>query len=299
MKKLLVCLLALLLAFTATVNAQMERPSIDSETGIIDVSGVSSIQNGNVSVIITKPGVLINNITLGGIKDQTAAVYSLPTAADGGFDGQFKLPARLATTYGFYTVYVTGETEQTFYYADPAEITAAISAVDGATADTLPAILTEYTVTKEILGIDLSGDYVTYTNTPEKSTFFHSAMVAHVATYGTLTLANITEAFEKALETARYAYGDEAAVKKAMTENKLGIAVDSSLAEANAAIYVQSRTITIDSAVIATNVRVAEALVKINAATKGEMVGIISTYNDVLLLPLTGDYTRVDPVEVK
>ena len=212
MKKLLLCLICFLMAFTATAYAQMDKPTIDSETGIIELSGISSIQNGDVSVIITKPGVLLGDINLGGIKEQTVIIYSLSTAADGSFSGQCKLPTRFATTYGNYMVNVTGETEQKFYYADPDEITNAINAVSGATADTLPGILTEYTVTKEILAVNLNGDYVTYTDTPEKSTLFHSAMVAHIAPYSSLTIANITEAFEKALETSRYAYGDAAEV---------------------------------------------------------------------------------------
>lgn len=307
MKKLLICLLCLCISISSAAFAQVDKPKADSNTFLLSLSGKSSFLNGKVSVIVTKPngtteGMALGDITAGNIASKTVLVYEFKTGSDGSWSGQAYLPTPASSSdYGWHNVYVNGETVQSFYLASEGEIAEAIAAVQGATKDTLGAALYNYTVTKEILPLNLSGEYALFTNTSDKAIFVHESMLSFVDDYTTMEGNDITVTFNKAIETARYSYGDADAVKKAIEENTLGIVYDAAADKGEISkLYVtlREKTPTYDTVKITKNLRSAVALVKVNSATKGEMAEIFKSYNDVLLLDLEGDYKNLDSVEV-
>jgi len=301
MKRFLICLLCVITLGISSVAAQMDEPAADSNTYALTLSGKSETANGLLSVVVTKPSVTIEQVNLNTIVNQTALVYEIPTGADGSWSEQFILPApQQDSDYGWYSVYVKGEAMKQFYLASRTEIVGAISAVQGATTtDELHGALVTYT-TNKILPMDLSKDYAVYTNTPEKKSFVLNSMRNFVDEYETMEGEDVTLCFEKALETARYAYGDDMAIETALTDNLLEITYDTTVDKAEIAErYVTLRADeTYDADDIKTTIRSAIALIKINRATKGEMTDIFEEYNDVLELDLTGDYSKVNKVNV-
>lgn len=300
MKRFLICLLCFLMV-ASSASAQINKPVADSNLFELTLSGKSNIINSVISVVITKPGITIEDVTVSDILNQTIFVYEIETAADGSWNRQINLPVPADESgYGVYTVYVKGEDAQNFYLASSTEIQEAVDDIKEATPDTLYGILEDYTIEKEILPLDLTGVYVDYTDTEPKTTFVNNAIIKFVREKENMTGNDVTVAFNKAIEAARYAYGTADEVEKALTNNILEIEFDdevdkSELAETYTSLDFDA---TDDATELYTNIRCAEALLKVNSATKGEMTDIFEEYNDVLELDLDGDYDDVNKVNV-
>lgn len=289
MKKILaICLLCI---FTAVGAAAESNAVVNSETGTVKINGVSETKSGYVSVVITKPSAA--EITGNNLAENSVIIYELETAEDGSFGGQFKLPADAAA--GTYRVYISGEEKNVlFYYANETEILEAVDAVNNASAENIGEVLKKYTVEKEVLGLDLSGDYVQFEDT------VNSVMAQEVKAAVPKTVAEIQICFEKALDAARFACGNAAAVEKAIVKNVFELDIDEKAETKDlAAMYVMLRQKNETQVQkIQKTLRSSCAVVRINAATKGEMTKVLEEYNDILNLDLEGKYKTLDKIEV-
>lgn len=292
-KKILSCILCLSL-FSLTALAGVSTPiDINSETKAFDIEGTSSAKNSEVLVVVTRPGVDIAALSAGLIASSAALVSTLTTNADGSFAGQFYLPDNAAS--GDYTVYVGTEEPVSFYYANSSEIAACISAIQTADVSNIGSRMTYYTKTQKILGLDLDGEYSAYSDGADKM------MVDYIKAQSPTQISVIKEYFDKAVEGGiLIGAGDSAKIKAAFASNKMELEIDSTVsADSLAAMYLALRDTSVTSrASIARTIRSAAALCRINTATRGEMTDVISDYNDVLGLNLTGDYASLDKIEV-
>lgn len=158
MKK--ICMMALMFSLLMTdwTWAKIDV-NFSNETGIVILSGTLSQQGGTVSVLITKPSAELDSLTEENLAQMVVMAYEITPEADGSISGRFKLPRDAES--GTYRVYIGEEEPISFYYANQEEIQEAVQAVQKATVDTIGTVLKKYTTEKEILGLDLSGDYQT------------------------------------------------------------------------------------------------------------------------------------------
>ena len=222
MKKIISILLCLMM-LSVTVFAS-PAADVDSELRTVSVSGISETKNGLVSVIILAPtkgeGDVINppkdmtEITYENLVSNSSMIAELETDDSGSYKGDFRLPA--SSPSGKYYVYVSGEDAFYFYYANAAEVAECISAVQNAPEDKVGEVLFTYTVSKEILGLNLDGDYAEFSSSANK------VMYEFKEDSKPETIADVKSAFEKAVEAAKYLESDADGIEEAIEANLLG-----------------------------------------------------------------------------
>lgn len=284
----------LVCAFLLCTHAlAMPSANINNETRIVNISGVSAIKNGTVSVTIVKKQ---NPQSVGALSD-ALLFYELETNSDGGYSGKFYLPDSSPVSC-YYNVYVSGDDEPAeFYRSSSAEITDCV--VDFAKVSSprdIDPLLNKYL---GVLGINLNADYSLYPS------WSQNIMFQQIKKSVPQTVSVIASYFDTANEAAKTVNGNKEAVLEVLNKNMLGNLVDEPLSYKSVAdMYVLSRRkISADTeqdilSQIKTDFRAACALVKINSSTKGVMTSVLEQYNDVLSLDLNGDYSKLSKVEV-
>lgn len=296
MKKILSGLVCGIYVLSSIAYAQINKPVINSETGIYTVSGTSDIHNGYVSLVVTLPDKNISDITVDNISEIAVNVCEVQTDENGEWSGRFVLPSDAVC--GRYTVYAGAGDVSDFYYANAEEIGTALEALQNASLDELCNTIYEYTVEKEILGLNLIGDYEIYTSDDAGRMLFSKAMGDFLKQYPSLAVKDATLAFEKALEVMRFVKGDADTVAQCLSNGLLAVEFEKEHQDSIAEMYCGLRTESTELAHIQKEIRISEALVMINSATKGKMTEILKNYNDVLSLDLGGEYSSLDKVEV-
>lgn len=291
MKKICMIVLMCGLLMTGWTWAETDV-NFSNETGIVTLSGKLSQQGGAVSVLITKPSVELDSLTEENLAQMTVMAYEITPEADGSISGRFKLPRD--AEFGTYRVYIGEEEPVSFYYANPEEIQEAVRAVQKATADTIGTVLIKYTTEKDILGLDLNGDY------QMTASAVNRALAELVQDAAPQSIGEIKACFAAALDIGRIAIGNESQVKAALTANSLALKLDgkAEVSALAAMVTVLRGTEIINRNAVEKLVRTASTLVRINLATKGEMTEVLNSYNDILGLELTGDYLSLDTIEI-
>lgn len=294
-KKLITCLLCLLFIPYIAFAGITTPIDINSETKVFNISGESNVKNGEILLIVTKPGVNISNITPELVADSAAIVYVLETNANGEYSGSFYLPDDAPS--GDYVVYAGVGSSAEFYYADSSEIDRCIASIATADITNIGTRLDYYTNTQKLLGLNLSGDYSAFSDAA------NSAMVDYINSSRPDSIAIIKDYFKKSVELAVLIKSTEdSKVEEILLSNSLGIDVEVDSALTSAMLtdtYLSLR----DSSVtkldkIKYTVRCATALCRINSATRSSMDSVLTKYNDVLGLNLLGDYAKLDKIEV-
>ncbi len=289
-KKLISLYIICLLCFCQIVSAAPEV-SFVSDSRALDIEGVAS-SGEVVTIIVTKPGIADSALTNVNASESLVLLYELTANQSGTYSGKFTLPA--SSSSGEYTVYEGNGSFAKFYYADSAEIEECINAVNSAAVSDLTEVFNRYTNTKKILGLDLTGLYSSYTSS--SNNIFKSLINAKKAEQ----ISDIKSYFEKSVEAAQLAQGSKTVVLSVLESNTLGISVSSSL-DKNSVVdmYLKLRSTGISGIDdISLKLRQASAICSVNTSTKGKITDVLTEYNDVLNLPLSGSYASLDKVEV-
>ena len=215
MRKILCMLLCTILLCTQALA--MPSVTINNETRLMNISGISEIKNGTVSVTVVKKQ---NPQSIGAFSD-ASLFYELETSADGSYGGKFYLPVS-APLSSYYNVYVSGDAEVgEFYRSSPTEIDDCIRDISAASsAQSLEGLLTSYV---GVLGVNLGGDYTLYPEWTRKVVFQQIKKTAPSQ------IGDIIAYFNKGNEAAKLVNGNASMVGKAFEENVLGNSFDASL----------------------------------------------------------------------
>jgi len=262
-----------------------------SDSRALDIQGTSS-PGEIVTIIVTNPGINADSLNDTNVSDSLVLLYEFETDDDGAYAGKFTLPATAPA--GEYTVYDNRGDFTTFYYADEAEISECITEVTNASESTIESVLEKYTYTKKILGLNLSGDYADYKSCANK------LMVGLIKENQPESISDIQDSFEKSLEAAKLSVGEKVTVSDVLQDNMLGIEIEEDLNLSDVAdVFMKIRKENVERIEdISKTVREACAIVAVNTSTKGELTQVFEKYNDVLELPLTGKYEKLDKVDV-
>ena len=290
MKKLSIILSIILCLANVTAFASPEVTFV-SDTRALDISGMA--QPGEVvSIIVTNPGITSDLLNGESVSEQLVLLYELEANEDGVYDGKFTLPQTAEA--GEYTVYDNLGGFTSFYYADEGEISECISAVKNADEFSIEEILKKYTDEKKILGLDLHGDYESYKDIANR------LMVSLIKENVPSEISDISQSFSKSCEGAKFSMGDKDEIIEVLDTNTLGIFIDGDLDKNSVVdIFVKVRKDNVSSIYdVIKSVREACAIVSVNSSTKGELTNVLEKYNDVLDLPLDGEYAKLEKVEV-
>lgn len=294
LKKISICIFCIWLTATS-VLADINEVSVDSGSGVISVSGTGQ-SNSKVSVIITKPGVTLDDLSETTLKNQVIIVYESVCNENGDYGILIRMPQDAVSDK--YNIWVNGKGME-FYYADAKELKTALLELQGATTENIESIINKFACDKKVFYLETGDEYDSYMKDEKSNLFFCSAMIGFIKEQTELTADDAVLCFNKALEFTRYSFGTSENITKALNNNYLGMKLEAGAeAEKAAEILYGIRVITDDKSVLQNEIRTSYAVAEVNSSTKGVMTSVLEKYNDVLNLDLDGKYSKSDKIQV-
>lgn len=298
MRKLIIygIVAAMLLGLGTSAFAETNVAS-NVKDGKAEIQITSDAKGGVYTVYFLKSGKTAANIT-----DNTDAFAGVEqvslTFEEGMKHGTGTISFKLPTEYGSYTAIIGGGElsgkEVRLAYANPTEAASPIAELKAATAATIDSVLTK---------AEYNGTYwYADTNADAYKTSKSALMEALVETVKTATdSTSVTDAYNKAcaIATLKTCTADKVYDALFIAEPIVNIAYREEVykkTDAMASAFVKLRaTEKLNTPKeLSAFLEKAEALSKLNTATRDTVIGIIEDYNSSFKLDLSGNYVKVD-----
>lgn len=305
MKKYLILPTAALTSLMMTTSAfalTTVKPAVD-ETGNVRITVETDKAGEQVyTVMVMKAG---KTAAEGTGSDSINDVYRFETIKGTG-KAELSFKVKDTDAAGLYEVIVGGGElsgkKASFAIADSDKLTEALARVNGATASTIASVLDEYNNTVWV--VDLSDSVYT-----ADKTNIHTSFVT-IANKSLKSAADVEKCFRNACALSEIAKASSSEVLELLDYHaeELGLTYNDTIKAndkdiMNAFVYLakDSATNPINStAQLETVLARAEALGKVNSATRKTLQGIIedATYNSILGVDITGSYAKLDKYEI-